>query len=109
MSHSYCCKVHECGEAFTSRSEALKHAKKHAGINRNLILLYSYLDNLELDPFDFVCDHCGKKFLGIANMKRHLRVHMGSEGKDFACPLCHYRGCTTTHVKRHMAHKHLEK
>ena len=64
---------------------------------------------LELDPFDFVCDHCGKKFLGIANMKRHLRVHMGSEGKDFACPLCHYRGCTTTHVKRHMAHKHLEK
>jgi hypothetical protein len=42
-------------------------------------------------------------------MKRHLRVHMGSEGKDFACPLCHYRGCTTTHVKRHMAHKHLEK
>ncbi|CAF4011678.1 unnamed protein product, partial [Rotaria sp. Silwood1] len=45
----------------------------------------------ELDPFDFVCDHCGKKFLGIANMKRHLRVHMGSEGKDFACPLCHYR------------------
>jgi DNA-directed RNA polymerase subunit RPC12/RpoP len=63
----------------------------------------------ELDPFDFVCDHCGKKFLGIANMKRHLRVHMGSEGKDFACPLCHYRGCTTTHVKRHMAHKHLEK
>jgi len=93
MSHSYCCKVHECGEAFTSRSEAIKHAKKHA----------------ELDPFDFVCDHCGKKFLGIANMKRHLRVHMGSEGKDFACPLCHYRGCTTTHVKRHMAHKHLEK
>jgi hypothetical protein len=64
---------------------------------------------LELDPFDFVCDHCGKKFLGIANMKRHLRVHMGTEGKDFACPLCHYRGCTTTHVKRHMAHKHLEK
>ncbi|CAF3125580.1 unnamed protein product [Rotaria socialis] len=93
MSHSYCCKVHECGEAFPSRSEAMKHAKKHA----------------ELDPFDFVCDHCGKKFLGIANMKRHLRVHMGSEGKDFACPLCHYRGCTTTHVKRHMAHKHLEK
>ncbi|CAF2771535.1 unnamed protein product [Rotaria sp. Silwood2] len=93
LSHSYCCKVHECGEAFTSRSEAMKHAKKHA----------------ELDPFDFVCDHCGKKFLGIANMKRHLRVHMGSEGKDFACPLCHYRGCTTTHVKRHMAHKHLEK
>ncbi|CAF0876269.1 unnamed protein product [Adineta steineri] len=93
LNHSYCCKVHECGEAFTSRSEALKHAKKHA----------------ELDPFDFVCDHCGKKFLGIANMKRHLRVHMGSEGKDFACPLCHYRGCTTTHVKRHMAHKHLEK
>ena len=91
--HSYCCKVHQCGEAFTSKSEALKHAKKHA----------------ELDPFDFVCDHCGKKFLGIANMKRHLRVHMGSEGKDFACPLCHYRGCTTTHVKRHMAHKHLEK
>ncbi|CAM4741932.1 unnamed protein product [Rotaria magnacalcarata] len=85
--------LHECGETFTSRSEALKHAKKHA----------------ELDPFDFVCDHCGKKFLGIANMKRHLRVHMGSEGKDFACPLCHYRGCTTTHVKRHMAHKHLEK
>jgi len=42
-------------------------------------------------------------------MKRHLRVHMGTEGKDFACPLCHYRGCTTTHVKRHMAHKHLEK
>ncbi|CAF4843365.1 unnamed protein product, partial [Rotaria sp. Silwood1] len=93
LHHSYCCKVHECGETFTSRSEALKHAKKHA----------------ELDPFDFVCDHCGKKFLGIANMKRHLRVHMGSEGKDFACPLCHYRGCTTTHVKRHMAHKHLEK
>jgi hypothetical protein len=31
MSHSYCCKVHECGEAFTSRSEAMKHAKKHAG------------------------------------------------------------------------------
>ncbi|UJR31208.1 hypothetical protein I4U23_018712 [Adineta vaga] len=93
LSHTYSCKVHECGEAFTSKSEAIKHAKKHA----------------ELDPFDFVCDHCGKKFLGIANMKRHLRVHMGSEGKDFACPLCHYRGCTTTHVKRHMAHKHLEK
>jgi hypothetical protein len=32
MSHSYSCKVHECGEAFTSRSEAIKHAKKHAGI-----------------------------------------------------------------------------
>lgn len=93
MNQSFCCKVQECGEAFPNRSEALKHAKKHA----------------ELDPFDFVCDHCGKKFLGIANMKRHLRVHMGSEGKDFACPLCHYRGCTTTHVKRHMAHKHLEK
>lgn len=113
LSHSYCCKVHECGEAFTSRSEAMKHAKKHAGESNARHSAQSEHALMfrvsELDPFDFVCDHCGKKFLGIANMKRHLRVHMGSEGKDFACPLCHYRGCTTTHVKRHMAHKHLEK
>ncbi len=85
--------------------------QKNMLVNRRnfFFLNYSYFYYKELDPFDFVCDHCGKKFLGIANMKRHLRVHMGSEGKDFACPLCHYRGCTTTHVKRHMAHKHLEK
>jgi len=37
MSHSYCCKVHECGEAFTSRSEAIKHAKKHAGKSKKKI------------------------------------------------------------------------
>ena len=31
MTHSYCCKVHDCGEVFSAKSEAIKHAKKHAG------------------------------------------------------------------------------
>lgn len=39
MNHSYGCKVHECGETFTSRSEAVKHAKKHAGNVKNFPLL----------------------------------------------------------------------
>jgi hypothetical protein len=45
----------------------------------------------------------------MTNLQRHARVHSGDSGKEIKCPECDYKAATTTHVKRHMAHKHLER
>mgnify|MGYP002476672876 CR=1 FL=1 len=35
---------------------------------------------------DFLCQECGKVFVNVSNLRRHLKLH--SESKKFSCPEC---------------------
>lgn len=52
----------------------------------------------------FQCDHCDRKFVQVANLRRHLRVHTGE--KPYACSRCDAKYSDSNQLKTHMiAHK----
>ena len=85
------CLVVDCAFQSFSEAEMMRHIKRH------------------LAQDGYTCTICSHQFASMTNLQRHLRIHAGSIGKEAKCPQCDYRASTITHVKRHMAHKHLER
>lgn len=85
------CLVVDCEFASFSEAEILRHIKRH------------------LAQDGYTCEHCSHQFASMTNLQRHVKIHSGSTNKQVKCGLCEYRASTLTHVKRHMAHKHLER
>lgn len=46
------------------------------------------------------CDHCDRKFVQVANLRRHLRVHTGE--KPYACNRCNAKYSDSNQLKTHM-------
>lgn len=46
------------------------------------------------------CDHCDRKFVQVANLRRHLRVHTGE--KPYACNRCDAKYSDSNQLKTHM-------
>lgn len=85
------CLVIDCDFKSFSEAEINRHIKRH------------------LAQDGFTCSTCAHQFASMTNLQRHLRIHNGNVGKEIKCPNCDYMASTITHVKRHMAHKHLER
>ena len=85
------CLVVDCRFQSLSEAEMMRHIKRH------------------LAQDGYTCQTCLHQFASMTNLQRHLRIHAGNVGKEVKCPECDYRASTITHVKRHMAHKHLER
>jgi hypothetical protein len=85
------CLVVDCEFSSFSEAEIMRHIKRH------------------LAQDGYTCPHCSHQFASMTNLQRHLKIHMGTSGKEIKCSLCDYKASTLTHVKRHMAHKHLER
>jgi hypothetical protein len=85
------CLVNECGFKSYSEAEITRHIKRH------------------LAQDGYTCPTCSHQFASMTNLQRHLRIHTGEIGKEIKCLQCDYKASTITHVKRHMAHKHLER
>ena len=85
------CLVMECGFKSYSEAEIMRHIKRH------------------LAQDGYTCPICSHQFASMTNLQRHLRIHTGEIGKEIKCSQCDYKASTITHVKRHMAHKHLER
>ena len=85
------CLVVDCGYKSFSEAEIVRHIKRH------------------LAQDGYTCSICSHQFASMTNLQRHLRIHEGNVGKVMKCPECDYKATTITHVKRHMAHKHLER
>lgn len=85
------CLVGDCGYKSFSEAEIIRHIKRH------------------LAQDGYTCSTCSHQFASMTNLQRHLRIHEGNVGKEMKCPECDYKASTITHVKRHMAHKHLER
>jgi hypothetical protein len=85
------CLVVDCEFASFSEAEIMRHIKRH------------------LAQDGYTCVQCSHQFASMTNLQRHLKIHLGTTGKEIECALCDYKASTLTHVKRHMAHKHLER
>lgn len=85
------CLVVDCGFKSFSEAEIIRHIKRH------------------LAQDGYTCSVCSHQFASMTNLQRHLKIHSGDVGKEIKCIHCDYRASTITHVKRHMAHKHLER
>ncbi|XP_022819044.1 zinc finger protein 189-like [Spodoptera litura] len=64
----------------------LSHAKKHIG-------------------FDFICEFCGKRFIGSHQLKRHCRSHHGMK-RDIACKHCDYLALDNSQMRLHVRRVH---
>jgi hypothetical protein len=91
------CHVSECGFRSYSEAEMVRHVKRH------------------LAQDGYTCEKCSSQFASMTNLQRHLRIHDAPQPiverveKEEKCTLCDYKAATVTHIKRHMAHKHLER
>ena len=85
------CQVVDCGFKSFSEAEMMRHIKRH------------------LAQDGYTCEVCSNQFASMTNLQRHLRIHNGNLGKELKCQHCDYKASTVTHIKRHMAHKHLER
>lgn len=85
------CLVQDCAFISFSEAEIIRHIKRH------------------LAQDGYTCSECMHQFASMTNLQRHLKIHTGDVGKEIKCPNCDYKASTITHVKRHMAHKHLER
>jgi DNA-directed RNA polymerase subunit RPC12/RpoP len=85
------CLVEDCGFKSFSEAEIMRHIKRH------------------LAQDGYTCTECMNQFASMTNLQRHMKIHSGVNGKEVKCPHCDYKASTLTHVKRHMAHKHLER
>ena len=85
------CLVVNCQFQSFSEAEIIRHIKRH------------------LAQDGYTCTTCGHQFASMTNLQRHVKIHSGVTGKEIKCAHCDYKATTLTHVKRHMAHKHLER
>lgn len=53
------------------------------------------------------CPYCGKSFLRLWHLQRHLRSHTGE--RPFPCSLCSYRATHRSNLQRHMGSVHWKK
>ncbi|XP_050559680.1 zinc finger protein 420-like [Spodoptera frugiperda] len=78
------CKV--CKSIVRNWSCFLSHAKKHIG-------------------FDFMCEFCGKSFIGSHQLKRHCRSYHGMK-RDIACKHCDYLALDNAQMRLHVRRMH---
>ena len=71
-----------CGKKFRHRSYLRYHERLHEGGDR-----------------PFVCDVCGKGFIGSSSLTNHRRTHSGD--RPYACSICHKRFFQLCAVREH--------
>lgn len=55
----------------------------------------------------FACDTCGKNYIHLRNLLRHMKHECGKE-PSFSCSVCPYRAFQKVHVQKHMRRKHMK-
>lgn len=63
-------------------------------------------NNYGFDDRGTSCSHCGRYFLRMVDLIRHVRTHTGE--KPFACPYCDFRSAQSGNVYRHIKKVHPE-
>ena len=65
----------------------------------------------------FMCNNCGKQFMGQENLRRHIltkhdnlqktnHIQSSHEGVKYACNKCDYQAGQQSHLKSHIQSKH---
>lgn len=53
----------------------------------------------------YKCDVCGKAYLHIRNLHRHVKLECG-KAPGFNCSVCSYKAYQKVHVQKHVRRKH---
>lgn len=57
---------------------------------------------------DNICTKCGKSYVSISSLRRHIRMECGVE-PTIKCPYCPYQTRYISSVKKHLSRKHFSK
>lgn len=101
-----------CNQKFTQQHKLIAHEKKHLTVSGKydcLVCEESFDCRIKLSLHfkthlkvkDYICQHCGKEFLRMNSMKRHVQI--SHAGLRIQCPICKkvLKGHLSEHMRTH--------